>query len=1009
MARCILTVWLCTAGVACAGDPPQVDFNRDVRPILADNCFTCHGPDEAKRKAELRLDVRSGLVDVVRPGKPGESELIRRITSNDEAEVMPPPKTGKKLSPAQRELLCRWVEQGADWSEHWAFVRPTRPMLPTVANVAWVRNPIDHFVLARLERERLTPSAEADRATLLRRLTLDLTGLPPTPGEVEAFVADPSPDAYAKQVRRLLASPHYGERMALDWLDAARFADTHGYHIDSGRDMTRWRDWVINAFNRNLPFDRFTVEQLAGDLLPHATVDQKVASGFHRNHMINYEGGAIPEEYHAAYVTDRVNTTGAVWLGLTVGCAQCHDHKYDPLTQKEYYQLFAFFNNVPEQGLDGRTGNAAPLVRFPTAEQEGRLNRLASEISQLETRLKNPDAQLDAAQVQWEHARRSHVSPQWLTLTPAAVRSKNGAALDTRADKSVAASGPNPAQDVYELTVNENLAGVTGIRLEALTDASHGGATGRAANGNFVLTEFEAEADGRRVRFAAAEADYSQTAFEVARAIDGNPATGWAVDGHSRKENRTALFIPAEPIAASALVVRLRFDSEFAAHAIGRFRLSVTETRDPKLDQSLPPEVAAALARPADQRVPGDVQALRDYFRRSVSTDGRRLYAELRQHRAQRDALVEKVPSAMVMQELAKPRDTHLIMRGQYDQLGAKVSAATPAWLPALPKDAPTNRLGLARWIVSSDNPLTARVIVNRYWQMYFGTGLVKTAEDVGTQGERPSHPELLDWLANEFVRSGWDVKAMQRLIVTSATYRQSSVVTPQLLVRDPDNRLLARQSRLRLPAEVIRDQALAVSGLLNRDVGGASVSPYNPPGLWEDLSFRTDNNEFSAQTFKQSRGRELYRRGMYTFWKRTSPPASLSLFDAPDRETCTVRRARTNTPLQALALLNDPTYVEASRKLAERLLAEAATDVDRIEYGMKLVVARPPTDRETAVLLRLLWTRRDAWRRDSASAERFLRVGESPRNAALPPAELAAWAAVAGVILNLDEAVTRN
>jgi len=1007
MTRCLLVVWLLFASLAHAGTQPRVDFDRDIRPILADNCFACHGPDEAKRKAKLRLDVRAGLADAVRPGNPAASELIRRISSDDEAELMPPPKSGKKLSAAQRNMLRRWVEQGADWSEHWAYVKPVRPQLPTVSNVRWVRNPIDHFVLARLEREGLKPSPDADRVTLLRRLTLDLTGLPPSPAEVSAFVADTSPDAYERQVDRLLASPHFGERMALDWLDAARYADTHGYHIDSGRDMTRWRDWVINAFNRNMPFDRFTIEQIAGDLLPAATVDQKIASGFHRNHMINYEGGAIPAEYHAAYVMDRVNTTGTVWLGLTAGCAQCHDHKYDPLTQKEYYQLFAFFNNVPEQGLDGRNGNAAPLLRFPTAEQDRRLRQLHTEVARLEARLNTADAELDAAQAQWESTLKRRELPNWVVLNAGSVRSPNGVTFEARSDGSVVASGPNPARDTFEITVNQALSDVTGLRLEALTDPSLGGATGRATNGNFVLTEFEAEAGGRKIKLAAAEADYSQTSFEVARAIDDNPVTGWAVDGHSRKENRSALFIPVEPITASVLIVRLRFESEFAAHAIGRFRLSTTTIRDPKLDVALPGEVAKALSR--EPRTPADLRTVRDYFRRSVSTEGRRLHAELRKHRAERDGLIEKVPSAMVMEDLPKPRDSHLLTRGQYDQPGTKVVAATPAWLPALPADAPANRLGLARWLASAENPLTARVIVNRYWQMYFGTGLVKTAEDFGSQGERPSHPELLDWLADEFVRSGWDVKAMQRLIVTSATYRQASVVTPPLFARDPDNRFLARQSRLRLPAEFIRDQALAAAGLLNRDIGGASVSPYNPSGLWEELSFRTDNNEFSAQSFKQSHGRDLYRRGMYTFWKRTSPPASLALFDAPDRETCTVRRARTNTPLQALALLNDPTYVEASRKLAERVIRGAATDPDRIELAVRLVVARPPTDRESAILLRLLWAQRDVWRRDAKRAERFLRVGESAHPPSVPALELASWSAVAGVILNLDEAVTRN
>jgi hypothetical protein len=768
-----------------------VDFDRQVRPILADNCFACHGPDAHQRKAKLRLDTPEGALGprpggaVIVPGDAAKSELVRRITA-DEAEMrMPPAKTGKSLTAAQIDVLRRWIDEGAKWSAHWSFRKPQRPPLPDVALRGWVRNPIDCFVLARLEKEGLAPAPEADRTTLVRRLTLDLTGLPPTPAEVDAFLGDERPGAYERLVERLLASPRYGERMALEWLDAARFADTHGYHIDSGRDMSRWREWVIDAFNRNKPFDEFTVEQIAGDLLPNPTLAQKVASGFHRNHMINFEGGAIPQEYHNAYIVDRVNTTGTVWLGLSVACAQCHDHKFDPLTQREFYQLYAFFHNVPENGLDGSKGNASPLLKAPSAEQQRRLDRLEAEIKDLEKRL----------------------------------------------------SGAAPKGD--------------------------------------------------------------------------------------------------------------------------------TESRQWK-------EQAARL-----KKARGD--------------------------------LYNSIPSTMVMQEMAQPRETFLLVRGQYDRRGEKVRAATPAFLPPLPAGAPPTRLGLARWLVDPSQPLTARVTVNRYWQMYFGTGLVKTAEDFGTQGERPSHPELLDWLACEFV-GGWDVKGVQRLIVTSATYRQSSAARPELLHRDPENRLLARAPRLRLPAEFIRDQALAVSGLLNGAIGGPSVAPYQPAGLWEELASRLDGANWTAQTYVQSKGRDLYRRTMYTFWKRTSPPPTLTAFDAPDRETCTVRRARTNTPLQALILLNDPTYVEASRKLAERILAEGGrTTEERIAFAFRLVTARRPRPAEVGVLARVFETQLAAFRKDPRAALKLLKVGESPRDDRLDPAVLAAWGVVAGVILNLDEAVTRG
>jgi mono/diheme cytochrome c family protein len=784
-----------------AQSPAKVDFARQIRPILSENCFACHGPDEKTRKAKLRLDTKQGAFSPLRdggpaivPGKADASELFRRIKSDDEGARMPPAKTGKRLTPQQVQLIGRWIDEGAEWSKHWAFVAPTRPAVPNAGD-GWAKNGIDHFVSTKLHAEKVNPSPEADKSTLIRRLSLDLLGLPPTPAEVDAFLADSSPNAYEKLVDRLLTSPHHGERMALDWLDAARFADTHGYHIDSGRDMSKWREWVINAFNNNKPFDQFTIEQIAGDLLPNATLEQKIASGFNRNHMINFEGGAIPEEYQTAYIVDRVNTTGTVWLGLSVGCAQCHDHKFDPITQKEYYQLFAFFHNVPENGLDGSKGNAAPLMRVPSPAQRQLLEHLESSIKDLETRLKP--------------------------------------------------------------------------------------------------------------------------------------------------------FKPDDPSA----------------------------------------------------------KPLREHL------------AKLKRTQADLD---KEIPTTMVMAEMPKPRETFMLIRGQYDKKGEKVTAATPINLLPLPKDAPQNRLGLASWLVDSQQPLTARVIVNRYWQMFFGTGLVKTAEDFGSQGELPSHPELLDWLAVEFmapsaapVSSGskrpWDVRAILKLIVMSATYRQSSAVTPALREKDPENRLLARGPRHRLQAEFIRDQALAVSGLLNREIGGKSVSPYQPPGLWEELMSRADGKNWTAQTYVQDHGKDLYRRTMYTFWKRTCPPPTLATFDAPDRETCTVRRARTNTPLQALVLLNDPTYVEASRKLAERMMTEAKTSEERITVAFRLSTARKPNRREIAVLRAIFDAQLAEYRKDAKKALKLLAAGEAKRDEKLDAAELAAWTIVASAILNLDETVTKN
>ena len=781
------------AGDAPAPSSPTSDYNRQVAPILSNNCFKCHGPDASHRQGGLRLDVPdaplkpadSGTTTVV-PGKPDLSELVRRIFSTDPDELMPPPDSDRRLKPEDKELLKTWIAQGAKFQMHWSFVPPQRPPLPQVANTAWPRNAIDHFILARLEAAGLQPAREADKTTLIRRLTLDLTGLPPTLAEIDAFLADTSDQPYERLVDRLLANPHYGERLALDWLDAARFADTHGFHIDSGRDMTRWREWVIDAFNQNQPFDQFTVEQLAGDLLPDATLEQKVASGFNRNHMINFEGGAIPQEYHNAYIIDRVNTTGTVWLGLSVACVQCHDHKFDPISQKEYYQLYAFFHNVPENGLDGSKGNAAPLIRAPSADQQRRADELAAAIEDAESQ-------------------------------------------------------------------------------------------------------------------------------------------------------------PAGPLAAKL--------------------------------------------------------------------------AELKEAQA---ALDKQIPTSMVMQEMAQPRDTFVLVRGQYDKFGEKVTAGVPAFLPPLPEGAPNNRLGLAQWLVHPGHPLTARVTVNRFWQMIFGTGLVKTAEDFGSQGELPSHPDLLDWLAVEFqtpaqspgteVKQAWNVKALVKLMVMSATYRQSSAVTPDLLANDPENRLLARGPRHRLPAEFIRDQALAVSGLLNDQIGGPSVSPYQPPGIWEELASRADGKNWTAQEYTQSHGRDLYRRSMYTFWKRTAPPPSLVTFDAPDRETCVVRRARTNTPLQALVLMNDPTYVEASRKLAERMLTEGGETVEqRIAFGFRLATARLPRDREVDVLKNVLQRQREIFRQNAEAATRLLAVGEAPRNDKLDAAELAAWTMAASTILNLDETLTKG
>jgi uncharacterized coiled-coil protein SlyX len=777
-----------------AADAPKIPFSRDVLPILAANCFQCHGPDEKARKAKLRLDTRAGALAVVVPGKSAESELVRRIHAQTDDGGMPPKQANRKLTAAQRDLLTRWIDEGAAWAKHWAYEPPVRPVLPQVLDPRWVRNGIDHFTLARIAKEGLSPSREASRATLIRRVTLDLTGLPPTLGEVDAFVTDRSSDAYEMVVDRLLRSSRYGERMAMDWLDDARFADTNGYQNDFARTMWPWRDWVIDAFNRNMPFEQFVVEQMAGDLLPNATLAQRIATGFNRNNRTVTEAGSIDEEWRVENAVDRVETTATVFLGLTMGCARCHDHKFDPISQKEFYQFYAFFNSVNERGVYTETrGNVAPLISLPTPEDEKRLR------------------------------------------------------------------------------------------------------------------EFDA---------AVAVADKGVRDFE-------------------------------KTVAESPL--------------------------------------------------------LRDRFRAELNAVKEKV-KKLRQEKAD---YANRIPSVMVMEDTKTPRDTFILKRGRYDMpdKDQKVEPGVPASLPPMPAGAPRNRLGLARWLVLPENPLTARVTVNRFWEHLFGTGLVKTAENFGLQSEPPSHPELLDWLATEFVRTGWDVKAMMRLIVTSATYRQASNASPAQIQHDPENRLLARGPRFRLPAEVVRDNALFISGLLAEKVGGPSVKPYQPAGLWEELAGGAGEGPYV-----QDKAPGLYRRSLYVYRKRTVPHPEMTTFDAPTREVCQVKRTRTNTPLQALELLNDVTYVEAARRLAQVMLADGGpTPENRIAFAFRRATGRTPSGAELNVLVRGLDRHRQRFATDPEAAKRMVRHGESSVDPQFDPVDLAAYTASAGVILNLDETITKE
>ena len=1038
-------------GALSAAEPP-VDYNRQIRPILADNCLACHGPDAAERQAGLRLDMRASAVaaaesgeKAIVPGQASQSELIKRITAEDATVRMPPPEAKKTLTAEQKSLLARWIDEGAKYNEHWAFIAPQRPVLPEVENKEWTRRPIDRFILERLEREGLSPAREANRETLVRRLTLDLTGFPPTLAEIDSFLADERPDAYERLVDRLMASPLFGERMAVDWLDAARFADTHGYHIDSGRNMTRWREYVIESFNRNTPYDQFAVEQIAGDLLPSTgdpqrDLRQKLASGFNRNHMINFEGGAIPEEYLNAYIVDRVNTTGTVFLGLTVACTQCHDHKYDPISQREFYELYAFFNNVLEQGLDGRKGNAPPLVKVPSLVQTDQLAKLAGQLAAVEQRLNDAEPEIAAAQAEWEKTALAKESDRWLPLILEKAVSKGGATLVQEDDRSVVVSGENPDKDSYQLIASANLQYATALRLEALPhEGLAGKGPGRSVNGNIVLTDIRvailaagADAQPQPVKLKAVAADFSQQDFSVELAIDERPDTGWAILPEVGKPHAAVIeFQEALELTEGAKVqIVLDFQSKFERHQLGRFRLSATRSTNPPASSSLPEAIAAALAIPAADRTPEQTAEVRKHYREHVSPLVKQLGAELGALKMKQATLESLIPTSMVMQERPERRETFVLVRGAYDKRGDTVSPGVPSFLPPLPEGKPVDRLALARWLVDPEQPLTARVTVNRYWQLLFGTGIVKTAEDFGTQGELPSHPELLDWLAVEFRgqrsevggqtaedrgqrtedSNPWDVKRVIRLMVNSATYRQSSAVSEELVAKDPENRLLARGPRFRLQAEFIRDQALFVSGLYDGHLGGQSVSPYQPAGLWEELMSRADGDNWTAQKYTPSHGADLYRRTMYTFWKRTCPPPSLATLDAPDRETCTVRRSRTNTPLQALVLMNDPTYVEAARKFAERILREGGGTTDeRLSFAFRSVLSRPPSEAELAVLRGVLNRQLTVFRANPEAAKKLLSIGESPADASLDPAELAAWAMTVSAILNTDEALTKG
>ena len=1024
----------------------KVRFNRDIRPILSDTCFHCHGPDEKERKAGLRLDLRaealkpakSGAVAIV-PGKPEQSEILNRIHSGDSEEVMPPPKLHKTLTAKQKETLRNWVAQGAEYEGHWAFIKPVR-----VAPPVDTPNPIDGFLWAKLEAAGLKPSPEAPREALIRRLTLDLTGLPPAAAEVAAFLADTQPGAYERLVDRLLASPSYGEHMAAPWLDLARYADSNGFQSDTSREMWHWRDWLIGAFNRNLPFDQFTIEQLAGDMLPQATQDQILATGFNRNHRLNGEGGRIVEEWFAETVIDRVETTGLTWMALTLNCCRCHDHKYDPLSQKEFYQLFSYFNSCDETGVLGefggsaqtrKGGNTPPVLFLPTEEETKRLAALNAEAKSTETNLAAARKALPEGIAAWEKEftpKLTETATLWTAPQVLEARSLGGAILNAQPDGSFLATGKNPSNDSYELVLRPENTQLTGLLLEVFPEESlPSKSLGRSATGNFVLTGLEVDirkpgaAEPEVAVFTKAEADYEQKGYEIAKIIEGQPKLtsgrrnadkkngklGWAVNGAdaANKVRRKALFVcePKDLPEGSTLVVRLVHASSFGDHNIARFRIQ-TSALPPALlslkGDSLSESLKTALHTEPSKRTGAQRSEIEKFYLANTQNPVRQAETQLTELRKKIKETTDSQHSSMVMKEVATPREAFVLTRGEYDKPGAPVTRALPAVLPPLPDGAPNDRLGLAKWLVSGEHPLTARVWVNRVWERLFGTGIVKTTENFGSQADWPSHPELLDWLATEFVRLNWDMKAMLRLIVTSATYRQSTHVTPEHLSKDPENRLLARMPRLRLSAETLRDQALKVSGLLVEKIGGPSVRPYMPEAVWDETSVYGN-----LRNYKPDEGEGLYRRTLYTIWKRTAAPPSMLLFDSPSREICTVKRSRSNTPTQALALLNEVTYVEAARKLAEGMLLEGGnTPESRVEWAYQRVLARKPDAFERETVTQKLKARLQKLAPAEAAARQIVSLGNSKPADSLAPAELAAYTVTANVLLNLDEAVTR-
>jgi mono/diheme cytochrome c family protein len=1017
-----------------AKNPPAVDFNRQILPLLSENCFACHGPDAGQRKAKLRLDTKEGAFAELRsgghaivPGKSSESSMIEKITAADPKDRMPPAKTGKLLKPEQIALLKQWIDQGARWTQHWAWIAPQRPAIPKVNDVSWPIDGMDHFILARLEAEGLHPSAPANKSNLLRRVTLDLTGLPPTPAEVDAFLADNSSAAYEKVVDRLLESPRYGEHMARYWLDEARYGDTHGLHLDNFREMWPFRDWVIRALNANLPYDQFVVEQLAGDMLPNATLDQIVASGFNRCHVTTNEGGSIDEEVYVRNVVDRVDTTSEVFLGLTMGCSRCHDHKYDPIKAKDYYQLFAIFNSLDEKAMDDNAPLPPPIARIPSSEQKQALAKLDQKSDALKQHIAAVLAQVkydDSADTK----NSSPAAPAeyvWVDddIPPGAKSSSDGNPNGKwnfvtgpqhpvySGNRSVMRSSEGLSQHLFEnaqpgLRVGEGDKLFCYVYLdpakppkEIMLQWNTGAWSHRAFWGANVIPWGADGTPERRAMGPLPEAG-KWVRLEVEAAKVGlSPGTviqGWAFTQHGGTVYWDKV----------GIVTRMpQGNGPFESFSVW------LQVQEAVKGSGLPKPVVDLVQVESSKRTEVQKKQLRDYFLENAYTKTRPIFDPLHKELSAVDKehqeMTGKMPATLVSKELGQPRPAYILQRGEYDRKGEKVGRATPGFLPPMPLDSNKDRLGFARWVVSRDNPLTARVAVNRLWQQCFGTGIVKTAEDFGSQGERPSHPELLDWLAMQFIEEGWDVKKMLKRLVMSATYQQTSRETPDRLARDPENRLLSRGPRYRLDAEMIRDQALFISGLMVEHLGGPSVKPPQPSGLWEAVGYTASN----TAKFTADKGCEkVHRRSLYTFWKRTSPPPQMTTLDAPSRESCTVRRERTDTPLQALLLLNERQFVECARGLAERAMRQGgAKPEDRIAFMFKLATARAPDARESAELLAAYKDHLANYTKNAEAAKKLIAVGESKPDPQLNPTELAAWTMIGNLILNLDEVMNKG